>query len=76
MPCCWEGRLPQGAPTNNTTDADSHYSRKDLDFEFSFATERQGPLTKNATADGNMFAKLVGINPAHVAALRASEGSD
>jgi hypothetical protein len=68
--------VPQGGPTNNTTDADSHYSRKDLDFEFSFATERQGPLTKNATADGNVFAKLVGINPAHLAHAGYANGSN
>jgi hypothetical protein len=68
--------VPQGAPTNNTTDADSHYSRKDLDFEFSFATERQQPLTSSATADGNMFAKLVGINPSHLAHAGYADGSN
>src|SRR6185312_846583 len=29
--------VPQGAPTNNTSDASSFYSRKDPDFEISFA---------------------------------------
>ena len=38
--------VPQGAPTNNTTDASSFYSRKDPDFEISFAVERQDPLNE------------------------------
>jgi hypothetical protein len=59
--------VPQGAPTNNTSDADSHYSRKDVNFEFSFATERQGALTKDPAGDGNAFAKAIGIDPGHLA---------
>jgi hypothetical protein len=59
--------VPQGAPTNNTPDADSAYSRKDTDYEISFAVERQGPLTQDANADQNAFAHWLGIDPAHVA---------
>ena len=59
--------VPQGAPTNNTSDADSHYSRKDINFEFSFATERQDVLTKDPVGDGNAFAKAIGIDPGHLA---------
>jgi len=53
--------LPQGAPTNNTPDATSIYSRKDPDFETSFETERQSPLTGNPAADSAAFASLTGI---------------
>jgi hypothetical protein len=42
--------VPQGAPTNNTSDASSFYSRKDPDFELSFAVERQDPLDTDPTA--------------------------
>jgi hypothetical protein len=66
--------VPQGAPTNNTTDSDSHYSRKDLNFEFSFATERQGPLTAVPTSDGNVFAGAIGIDPAHLAHTGYADG--
>jgi len=52
--------LPQGSPTNNTPDATSAYSRKDPDYEISFATERQGPLTGNANCDGTGFASYTG----------------
>jgi len=58
--------LPQGAPTNNTPDAVSAYSRKDPDYETSFAVERQEPLTHDTTADGNAFATLIGIDLAHM----------
>jgi hypothetical protein len=59
--------VPQGAPTNNTPDADSAYSRKDTDYEISFAVERQGPLTADPNADQNAFARWIGIDPAHLA---------
>ncbi len=53
--------LPQGSPTNNTSDATSAYSRKDPDYEISFATERAQPLTSNPDCDGLTFAVLTGI---------------
>ena len=59
--------VPQGAPTNNTPDADSAYSRKDTDYEISFAVERQGALTQDPNADQNAFARWLGIDPAHLA---------
>lgn len=67
--------VPQGAPTNNTLDADSAYSRKDPDFELSFAVERQDPLTQDPGADGNAFSAALGINPAHLAHVRFADGS-
>ena len=38
--------VPQGAPTNNTPDASSAYSRKDPDYAISFAVEREAPLDR------------------------------
>jgi hypothetical protein len=40
--------IPQGAPTNNTPDADSFYSRKDTDYEISFAVERRSTVIRLA----------------------------
>ena len=66
--------VPQGAPTNNTSDASSFYSRKDPDFEIGFAVERQGPLNSDPADDGNLFAAALGIDPATMAHVRASDG--
>jgi hypothetical protein len=55
--------LPQGSPTNNTPDATSAYSRKDPDFEISFATERGKPLAASAVCDATTFATFTGISP-------------
>ena len=53
--------VPQGAPTNNTPDASSAYSRKDPDYAISFAVERGAPLTSSPDADGPVAASLLGI---------------
>ena len=53
--------VPQGAPTKNTPDASSVYSRKDPSYDISFAVERSAPLTTSATADGRVAAALLGI---------------
>ncbi len=66
--------VPQGAPTKNTPDASSHFSRKDPDFAASFAYERQGPLTAQAGCDGDVFASLVGVDPAHLAHTQYADG--
>lgn len=66
--------VPQGAPTNNTPDASSAYSRKDADYEISFAVERQDALTKDADGDGNAFAKGIGIDPAHMDHVGYADG--
>ena len=66
--------LPQGAPTNNTADASSFYSRKDPDFEISFAVERQESLNNDQADDGNTFSNLIGIDPAHLAHVRTADG--
>jgi hypothetical protein len=68
--------IPQGAPTNNTPDAESGYSRRDVNFEFSFATERQASLIQKPAADGNVFANLIGVNPAGMAHIGYADGSN
>ena len=68
--------VPQGAPTNNTPDADAAYSRKDPDQELSYKVERSDPLNQDAAADGNAFANLIGIDPATMAHVGFSDGTD
>jgi hypothetical protein len=68
--------VPQGAPTNNTPDADSAYSRKDPDAEISFAVERQDPLTKSSDADGATFAAALGVDPTYLSHVRFADGFD
>lgn len=68
--------VPQGAPTKNTSDASSAYSRKDPDYDASFAYERQGPLTQQPNCDGNVFARLVGIDPAHLEHTQYADGTN
>ena len=68
--------VPQGAPTNNTPDADSAYARKDPDAEISFAVERRDPLNADPAGDGNAFATALGIGPDHLAHVRFSDGFD
>jgi hypothetical protein len=65
--------VPQGAPTNNTSDASSFYSRKDEDFEISFAVERQKPLNTDAAADGSLLAAALGIDPDTVSHVHAAD---
>src|SRR5205823_3992845 len=66
--------IAQGAPTNNTPDVDSSYSRKDVDYEGSFAVERQDPLTTDTACDGNSFAHLVGIAASHLEHVALANG--
>ena len=53
--------VPQGAPTNNTPDASSAYSRKDPSYDISFQVERSAPLTGPPGTDGPVAAALLGI---------------
>lgn len=54
--------VPQGAPTNNTADASSAFSRKDPDYTTSFKVERGARLTSDATADGPLGAAMLGVD--------------
>lgn len=68
--------VPQGSPTNNTPDATSAYSRKDPNYEFSFETEREGPLTSNPNCDAVTLANLVGISTTTFDHVAYSGGTD
>jgi hypothetical protein len=66
--------VPQGAPTNNTPDASSAYSRQDPQYEVSFAVERGASLSQDPAQDGNRFAQLIGIDSANLAHVGYSDG--
>jgi hypothetical protein len=68
--------VPQGSPTNNTPDATSAYSRKDPNYEISFETEREGPLTSNPACDGVTLASLVGIPSTTFDHVADADGTD
>ncbi|MGK2902131.1 MAG: hypothetical protein ACSLE7_04520, partial [Mycobacterium sp.] len=72
--------LPQGAPTNNTDDAPSAWSRRDnpdLAFDDAFGpekfTEATDPLEQR---DGQVFARLLGIDSEIVKRVRGADGRD
>ncbi len=66
--------VPQGAPTNNTPNADAAWSRRDPDFEVSFAVERQAPLNADPDADGNALAAALGVDAALFGHVREAGG--
>jgi hypothetical protein len=68
--------VPQGSPTNNTTDASSAFSRKDPDFSTSFAVERQAALNTSPSCDAAHFAALVGLDPSRLAHIQYADGVD
>ncbi|WP_260735077.1 hypothetical protein [Tunturiibacter lichenicola] len=68
--------VPQGSPTNNTTDASSAFSRKDPTFDISFAVERQDSLDAASNSDGNIFASLLGLDPKILAHVQYADGID
>jgi hypothetical protein len=68
--------VPQGSPTNNTTDASSAFSRKDPAFDISFAVERQNALDAASNSDGNIFASLLGLDPKILAHVQYADGID
>ncbi|MGA2420528.1 MAG: hypothetical protein ABSG69_10615, partial [Candidatus Acidiferrum sp.] len=68
--------VPQGSPTNNTPDASSAYSRKDPNYEISFETEREEPLTSDPNCDGVTLATLVGVAAKTFDHVRYSDETD
>ena len=68
--------VPQGSPTNNTTDASSAFSRKDPTFDISFAVERQAALNTDSNCDGNAFAGMLGLDPQRLAHIQYADGTD
>ncbi len=67
--------VPQGAPTNNTPDADAGYTRRDDGHEISFAVERQSPLNADAACDGAVTAQLLGMSGATFEHVRFADGT-
>jgi hypothetical protein len=67
--------VPPGSATNNTPDAPSAYSRKDPDFELSFATERSDALTSNPNCDGVAFASALGIASSYLDHVAAADNT-
>ena len=68
--------VPQGSATNNTPDAPSAYSRKDPNFELSFATERSKALTANPNCDGLTLSSAVGIASTYLDHVAAADNTD
>lgn len=67
--------VPQGSATNNTPDAPSAYSRKDPNFELSFATERSQSLLLNPSCDGLVFSSAVGVASSYLDHVAAADGT-
>ena len=68
--------VPQGAPTNNTPDTTSAYSRKDPNYAISFETERAAPLTSDPSCDAVTLANLVGVPSSTFDHVAYSNGTD
>ncbi len=68
--------VPQGSPTNNTPDASSAFSRKDPNYETSYETERELPLTSNPSCDGVNLANLIGIASTTFDHVQYADGTD
>ncbi len=66
--------VPQGAPTNNTTDASSAFSSSDPDHSISFAVEADGALTSDSSADGPLAAAALGLPAATFGHVRYADG--
>ena len=72
--------LPQGTPTNNTTDTPSGHARQE-DADESFDDRRVAPLftsTSDPTLkrDGQWLAELLGVDPAVFASVHGAGGAD
>ena len=67
--------VPQGSATNNTPDALSAYSRKDPNFELSFATERSKALTGDPNCDGIGFSAAAGISSTYLDHVGAADNT-
>ncbi|MDQ2957722.1 MAG: hypothetical protein M3Y42_12240, partial [Actinomycetota bacterium] len=66
--------VPQGAPTNNTSDADSAFSTADPDQAISFAVEAGADLAADASGDGANLARLLGLAPSTFSHVRHADG--
>ena len=79
--------VPQGTATKNSPDSISGYSRSDPNFATSFSVERSGPLIPTSiipstdlisadAADGQLFARVLAIDPSSVSYTQYSDQTD
>jgi hypothetical protein len=66
--------VPQGAPTNNTSDASSAYSTVDPDQSISYSVEVGADLAADPAADGPMLASALGLPAPTFAHVRGADG--
>jgi hypothetical protein len=66
--------VPQGAPTNNTTDASSAYTTADPDHSVSYRVELGADLATDPAADGNILATALGLPAETFSHVRFADG--
>ncbi len=66
--------VPQGSPTNNTSDASSAFSTADPDQTISYAVEVGADLAAEPSVDGAVLADALGLPLATVSHLRYADG--
>lgn len=71
------GLVPQGTPTNNTTDEPSGFAAREPDHALSYAIERTEPLFRPGDGrDGDHLASALGIAPSVLAHVIGAGGQD
>jgi hypothetical protein len=66
--------VPQGAPTNNTSDAAAAFSSADPDQSISFAVEAGADLAADPVADGPVLAAALGLPAGTFGHVRHADG--
>ena len=66
--------VPQGAPTNNTSDASSAFTTADPNQAISFAIEAGADLAADPTADGPALAAALGLPAGAFSHVRYADG--
>jgi len=66
--------VPQGAPTNNTSDASSAFSTADPNQAISYAVEAAGDLATDPAADGPTLAATLGLPTSTFSHVRYANG--
>jgi len=67
--------VPQGAPTNNTSDASSAFSTADPNQAISYAVEAADDLATDPAADGPTLAATLGLPTATFSHVRYADGT-
>jgi hypothetical protein len=65
--------VPQGAPTNNTSDSTSAFSSSDPDYAISYGVEIGDDLVADTTADAALLAAALGLQPDTFAHVRFAD---